>query len=119
MRSSLPSSYESVPQRPSQSVLRRCAASGRRPILRGSKAGQALLKGTASPVVAGGPLIDKIGSYSSPSSFGVPRRSFMKSTNARTLGESSRLLANTMLTSTGGIDQSGKSGTSCPEANAG
>jgi hypothetical protein len=60
-----------------------------------------------------------IGSYSGPSSFGAPSRSFMKSTNARTLGESSRLLANTMLTSTGGIDQSGNSGTSCPQANSG
>ena len=41
----------------------------------------------------GGQLIDKIGSYSGPSSFGAPSRSFMKSTNARTLGESSRSLA--------------------------
>jgi hypothetical protein len=51
--------------------------------------------------------------------FGAPRRSFMKSTNARTFGESSRLLAKTMFTSRGGIDHSGKSGTSWPEASAG
>lgn len=64
-------------------------------------------------------LVDEIRSYCGPSSLGSPRRSFMKSTKARTFGESSRLLANTMFTSTGGIAQSGNSGTSCPQANAG
>jgi hypothetical protein len=54
--------------------------------------------------------------WSGSSYLGPPRRSFIKSTNARTFGESPRLLANTIFTSTGAIDQSGKSRTSWPES---